>query len=359
MKLRNLSEWRRTMSGTPITQGPFDAFAPYTFLDPRILGTTSYWAFKSEYAQMQPQFLEHTNRMGEKTMFPNPLIKKVMAAQGNNRVPQIVARDDDGRPQWKNLEKLNELVAPATFRVLKSDCLDLPEKIYKTASFELTTQQRTAYRLAKEECRLLYEGEATAFAKLTAVTKLAQITSGYYLHPDAGEEPVRIEGDQPKVDILVDRVKSIVEQGSKVIIWARFHVEIADVAAALKAAKTDGPPIKVVQYHGKIKADDREAAKIAFQDDPSVNVFIGQQQAGGAGITLTAASYVIYYSNDFSLTNRLQSEDRAHRIGQTKNVVYLNIVAEDTIDEQIVGLLAGKKNVADIITGDNISQLID
>lgn len=352
-KLRNLSMWRRTMSGTPISQGPFDAFSQYSFLSPKILGTTSYWAFKAEYAEMEPLMLERTNADGETKNYQNPFIKHVMDRSGNNRVPQLVQRNDDGTKKYRNLDKLARLVEPYTFRVLKTDCLDLPRKIYKAAFFELTPQQQRAYDKAADECRLVYEGEETAFAKLVAVTKLTQITSGYYLHPDAAE-PVRIEGDNPKLALLVQRVRAIVDQGSKVIVWARYHVEIGDICTALSSANgaDDVAKISVVQYHGKVSPADREAAKIAFQDDPSVNVFVGQQQAGGAGITLTAASYVIYYSNDFSLTNRLQSEDRAHRIGQERDVVYLNLLARGTLDEVVVRVLEGKKDVADIITGD-------
>ncbi|GAG78579.1 unnamed protein product, partial [marine sediment metagenome] len=115
-------------------------------------------------------------------------------------------------------------------------------------------------------------------------------------------------------------VKKIIEDGSKVIIWARYRIEIADIADRLK-------DIKTVQYHGGVKKNDRVEAIESFENGDA-SVFIGQQQAGGLGITLVAASYVIYFSNDFSLRNRLQSEDRAHRIGQTKNVVYINLAAK-------------------------------
>jgi len=350
-KLRDLSEWRRTMSGTPITQGPFDAFSQYSFLSPRILGTTSYFAFKAEYAEMMKKELEWTSKDGKKTTYQNPVMKSIMNRTGSKRIPQIVEKDDDGLPKYKNLEKLQKLIEPYTFRVLKADCLDLPEKVYKSAFFQLTREQQKAYDKARDECRLVYENEETPFAKLTAVTKLAQITSGYFLHPEL-DEPVRIPGENPKLNLLVERVRPIIDQGSKVIIWARYHVEIADIVAALEKANAPGEkPIKVVQYHGKVKTDEREAAKIAFQEGDA-NVFVGQQQAGGTGITLTSASYVIYYSNTFSLTDRLQSEDRAHRIGQTKTVVYVNLLAEDTIDVNILNCLTSKKNVADVINGD-------
>jgi SNF2 family DNA or RNA helicase len=103
-----------------------------------------------------------------------------------------------------------------------------------------------------------------------------------------------------------------------------------------------------VQYHGGVGKDDRTAAIESFERG-SAQVFVGNQQAGGTGITLIAASYVIYFSNNFSLRDRLQSEDRAHRIGQTRNVTYINIAAKGTIDESVVKALTAKKDVADTI----------
>ena len=186
----------------------------------------------------------------------------------------------------------------------------------------------------------MYENEETPFVKLVASMKLAQITSGYYLHPDS-EEPVRIEGENPKLDLLEERARKIVGEGNKIIIWARYRIEIADIASRLS-------DLNCVQYHGGVKKNDRTEAIDAFQEGDA-NVFIANQQAGGTGLTLTAANYVAYFSNDFSLRNRLQSEDRAHRIGQKKNVVYLNFVGKDTIDEKVVYALLNKKDVAETI----------
>lgn len=349
LKLKYMTKYRRMMDGTPITQGPFDAFAPYNFLDKNILETESYFAFKAEYAEMIPAEVtrrgyDDNGNIVEKTE-PNPLMKKIMEKSGSTRVPQIVAKGAGGLPKYKNLDKLQRIIAPHTFRVLKKECLDLPEKVYKTAFFELTPQQRALYTKAKEECRLVYENEETPIAKLTAITKLAQITSGFYVHPEH-DEPIEIEGGNPKLELLVERVRAIVAQGSKVIVWARFHPQIRAIAKALQAEE-----IKFSEYHGGVKFDDREQAKIDFQEGDS-SVMIAQQQAGGTGNTWTAAAYTIYFSNTFSLRDRLQSEDRNHRIGQTETVVYLDLVALDTVDEKICVALASKKNVADMINGD-------
>ena len=149
--------------------------------------------------------------------------------------------------------------------------------------------------------------------------------------------------------MLVDRVKKIVESGEKVIVWARYRIEIADIVQALKLAK-----IEAVEYHGGVNKDGRTETIESFENGDA-NVFVGNQQAGGTGITLVAASYVIYFSNNFSLRDRLQSEDRAHRIGQLKNVTYINIAAKGTIDMSVIGSLMNKKDVAEQIVNDGLN----
>lgn len=327
MKLKPLSRWRRIMTGTPVNNAPFDLFSQFTFLDDAILGTSSFYAFKAEYADM----LQHGH----------PVLEAVKQ-RSRGRTPQIVAKGKDGRPSYKNLEKLKGLVDPHSFRVRKADCLDLPDKVYKTIVFDLTAQQRAVYEQARDECRLVLDGDVSVFNKLVAISKLAQVTSGYYLHPMA-DEPVRIEGDNPKLKLLVEAVERSVDRGEKVIVWARFRVEIEDITLAMHKAG-----IPAVEYHGGVSGPDRRDAIEAFERGDAM-VFVGNQQAGGTGITLTAASHTIYFSNNFSLRDRLQSEDRAHRIGQTRNVVYTDIVARGTIDERVIATLVSKGSVADAI----------
>lgn len=327
MKLRIMATWRRIMTGTPINNAPFDAFSQFNFLDSDILKTPSYYAFKAEYAEMLSPDNDLVKHIRERTRF----------------TPQIVARGVGGRPKYRNLDKLSKLIAPHSYRVLKEDCLDLPDKAYKTLVFDMTPQQKIAYRKMKRECRLIFEGDETPFSKLVAMGKLSQITSGYCIHPQL-DEPVRIEGATPKMDMLIDRIKAITNADNKVIVWARYRIEIADIVQRLREAK-----IACVQLHGGIGKAVREEAIDSFQNDEDMRVFVGNQQAGGRGITLVAANYVIYFSNNFSLSDRLQSEDRAHRIGQTHKVTYINIAAKGTIDEIVIDALINKKDVADTI----------
>lgn len=333
MKVRQFAEFVRIMTGTASDGTPYSLFSQFALMDPAILGTTSYTAFKSEYAEMLPP--------------GSPLVNAIVAKHRLRFIPQIERRGADGRPIYKNLDKLKRLIAPYTFRVMKSECLDLPPKIYKSVIFSMTKQQQAIYLKAEKEQRLVYEKNETPFNKLAIATKLSQITSGYYLHPDASE-PVRIEGENPKLAHLIDRVRVMIEEGAKAIIWARYTIEIDDILAALKVAGFS----HAVRYDGQVKKKERIEAVDEFELGKA-NVFVGNQQAGGTGLTLIAASYVNYFSNNYSLRDRLQSEDRPHRIGQKKTVTYLDYAAKGTIDETIITCYQGKKEISDIILNNN------
>jgi SNF2 family DNA or RNA helicase len=337
-KLKPFSKYRRIMTGTMINNSPFDAFTQLSFLDEEILGTNSFYSFKAEYADMLQE--------------NDPLLRSIRTKFSSNGmfygVPQIVAKNKDGTPIYKNLDKLNEIIKKSCYRVTKKECLDLPEKIYKNIFFELTKEQSEIYKQAKEECRLVFESETAIFNKLVAFGKLSQITSGYYSHP-MSNDPIRIQGETPKIDLLIENVLKVLGNNEKIIIWAKYRIEIEDIFVKLKEHR-----IRVVQYHGGVTDDMRRRAICDFEKGDA-QVFLGNPQAAGIGITLVSASHVIYFSNSFSLRNRLQSEDRAHRIGQTKNVTYLNIAAKDTIDEDIIKSLMNKKTISDLIIDGKIN----
>jgi SNF2 family DNA or RNA helicase len=324
IRLGELASVKRIATGTPITNSPVDAFAQFEFLAPGLLGTTSYRAFVAEYAHILPPTHPLMTRIAAKARF----------------APQIVAKDRNGAPMWRNLDKLNGIMSPLMFRVLKSECLDLPEKIYQTQFFELTPAQRALYTRADEEMNLeMADGNIDTFTALTKLGKLRQITSGFVIH----EGVPRLIDDNPRLEALMELIDGLEGQ---FIIWAHYVEEISHISAALAAAN-----INFVEYHGSVGTKAREAAVDSFQKGEAI-AFVGQPQSGGIGLTLTAATTVIYYSNDFSLEQRLQSEDRAHRIGTTEHVVYIDIAAADTIDEQIATALQMKQDVAATILGD-------
>ncbi len=327
MRLRRFANGARIASGTPVTNSPVDVFAQMEFLESGLLGTTSYRAFVAEYADVLPT--------------THPLMQNMVRRNPRAAYAQIVARNPDGSPRWRNLDKLQKLLEPHSFRVLKKDCLDLPEKIYKTITFELNSEQQRAYDKMAEEQRIeLDDRTELPVSELAALIKLQQITSGFVNTPMGIKY---VSEDNPRLKTLMDAIEDV---DGKFIVWARFREELEAISAALGDAG-----ITHVQYHGGIGRDDREAAVDGFQNG-DVRVFVGQPQSGGIGLTLTAAETVFYFSNDFNLETRLQSEDRAHRIGTRRNVVYIDIAAEDTIDEQITRNLQRKKRTAAVVLGD-------
>lgn len=325
--LGKLAKSRRIASGTMLSQGPLDVFSQFEFLAPRgkLLGTSSYRAFVAEFAELLPD--------------NHHLVRHAASKSRGGFAPQLVRTDEaTGQPIYRNLDKLQNLMAPYTFRVLKKDCLDLPDKIYKTVYYELEPGQRKVYDIAAEELR--YErdnGDIDKYTALTKCTKLQQIASGW-IKTDAGLEPV--SKGNPRLALLKEVLEDV---DGQFIVWAVYRHEIEQIAEALAAAG-----ISCVQYHGGVGDSDREAAVDAFQAGEA-RAFLGNAQAGGIGLTLTAASTAIYYSNGFSLEIRLQSEDRCHRIGTKKSVLYIDLAAVDTIDERVAAALQAKANVASAV----------
>lgn len=311
---------RYLLTGTPITQGPLDAFALFEFLKPGLLGHRTFTSFKAEFA----------------------LYVKLQ------NIPVPVLRS------YKNLDRLAALIAPHSTRVLKSECLDLPDKVYRLVELDMGAHQAEVYRRMRDEAVVDVGPDhppLTASVVLTRLLRLQQIASGFLpVFDEYGEEVEVRELDGPKVDACKELVQEALTSQQKVIVWCRFTWEVNTLAKVL------GTVAKVVTYHGATDAEERQANVDAIQTGDA-QVFIGQIQTGGMGITLTAASTVIYYSNTFSLADRLQSEDRAHRIGQTKSVLYIDLVCRGTVDRVLLAAHREKKNLADLVTGDNLKLL--
>lgn len=329
MRLRPHAHCVRILSGTPLTNAPMDVFAQFEFMQSGLLGTTSYRAFVAEYAHL----LDSNSQA-----FRNMVAKNPRAAHA-----QVVAKDELGRPMYRNLDKLKALIQAHSFRVTKEQCLDLPAKVYTQLPFEISPAQRRAYDRLQEDLQVeLADGEVLTVDVLGRLMKLQQVTSGFVMVPGRSE-PEYVTEDNPRLKALVDYVEDI---PGKFIVWARFREELRAVAAALRA---EG--IECVEYHGGVNDADRDAAIDALQTG-TARAFIGNAQSGGIGLTLTAAETVIYYSNDFNYETRKQSEDRAHRIGTKNKVFYVDMVAQDTIDEAIARNLQRKENLAKIVLGD-------
>jgi SNF2 family DNA or RNA helicase len=246
---------------------------------------------------------------------------------------------------YRRLDELNAKLDTFSNRILKEDCLDLPAKVYVRRNVELTPEQAKLYtQMKKLALAKMESGElATTQSVLTQIMRLQQICCGF-LQPDDGEiEPV----PNNRMSELMDVVDEV--QG-KAIIWASYTHDIQQIADALRdrfGAES------VATYYGATPQEERQEIVTRFQDKHGpLRFFVGQPRTGGYGITLTAANTVIYYSNSYDLEIRLQSEDRAHRIGQKNNVTYIDLVSPDTIDEKILQALRDKINLANEVLGD-------
>jgi len=313
MMLAKEAKYRRILTGSPVTKSPMDLYSQCAVLSSNALGFNSYYAFQNRYALVQ---------------------KRKM---GTRAFQEIVG--------YRRLDELNLKLDRFSNRILKEQCLDLPDKMYMRRDVALTDEQKRVYiQMKKLALAKLENGElATTASVLTQIMRLQQICCGF-LQPDDGE----IQSlDNNRLKELLEITDEL--QG-KAIIWASYTHDIQQIADALR--DRFGPEA-VATYYGATAQDERQEIVERFQDKLNpLRFFVGQPRTGGYGITLTAANTVVYYSNSYDLEIRLQSEDRAHRIGQNNKVTYIDLVSPDTIDEKILKALRGKIDLAGKVLGE-------
>ena len=250
---------------------------------------------------------------------------------------------------FQNLSELSDKVKGFSYRVLKEDCLDLPPKNFTKRHIVLSTEQRKIYDQMKKEAMAILNGKVTTtMTVLTQLMRLHQITCGHFTADDGGVQLI----PSNRINELMDILEEI---DGKAIIWANYQMDVNEIIKNVEAKHQKG---SIVDYYGLTPQDKRQDNIRKFQDDPRCRFMVGTPSTGGYGITLTAANTIIYYSNGYDLEKRLQSEDRAHRIGQKKNVTYIDIIAEDTVDEKIVKALREKINIASEVMGEELKEWI-
>jgi len=317
LSLSRETKYRRIMTGSPVTKNPLDLFSQCYFLDPFHLDHDSYYSFRMRYAIMKT-----ANIAGRQIQLVNG---------------------------FKNLGELSDKLKPFSYRVLKEDCLDLPDKIFIKRQIILTKQQRKLYDQMKQEALAILNGkQSTTVNTLTQLMRLHQITCGHFTDDNGQIQAIENNRIKELLSVLED-----IE--GKAIIWAHYQYDIKNIIKEIEAVYGPG---SVVDYYGLTPKDERQDNIKRFQEDPKCRFFVGTPATGGYGITLTAANTVIYYSNGYDLEKRLQSEDRAHRIGQKKPVTYVDINAEDTVDEKIVKALRKKIDIASEVLGEELRSWI-
>ncbi len=316
MKIASAFKYKRLLTGSPVTKSPMDLYSQCEFLRSGLLGYDSFYAFQGRYAVVQ-----------RKTM-------------GSHAFQQIVG--------FRNLDELTFKIDQFSYRVLKQDCLDLPDKIYTVRYVGLTKEQRDMYNSIKQHALvMLDDGElSTAPAVITQMLRLQQILSGH-LKTDDGDT---VYFDSKRMDALKEILE---EHDGKAIIWSRFRYDIQQITKMLNETFGQGC---AASYYGDTSDDERQRAVNDFQNSEHLKFFVGNPSTAGYGLTLTEANLVIYYANDFNLETRAQSEDRAHRIGQKNNVTYVDLISEGTIDERIVKSLQSKIDIGAKVLGEEARE---
>tara|TARA_A100001201_G_scaffold92345_1_gene80456 strand:+ start:7939 stop:9372 length:1434 start_codon:yes stop_codon:yes gene_type:complete len=312
------SKYRRILTGSPVTKSPLDLYKQCEFLDQYLLDHSSYYSFRSRYAVMR-------------------------SANFGGRSVQIVVG-------YKNLGELSQKLEPFSYRCLKEDCLDLPDYTYVKRVIQLTPEQKKLYNQMKMLALAELEGkQMTTQSAMVQLMRLHQITCGHFTADDGSIKPIKNERLSALVDILG-------EVENKAVIWAHYRHDIASIVNTVE--KNFGKE-SYVTYYGDTTNEERQRAIKEIQDPNSpVRFIIGTPQTGGYGITLTGANTMIYYANGYDYEKRIQSEARINRAGQTRKMTYIDIVAEDTVDEKILKALKNKMNIASKITGDELKEWI-
>jgi len=317
LKLSDEAKYRRILTGSPVTKSPLDLYSQCLFLDPWLLGHQSYYTFRARYS----------------------IVKKI---QVNGRHIEVVVG-------YKNLGELSDKIKPFSKRILKEDCLDLPEKTFVKHYVELTKEQQKVYNQMKQEAIAFLDGKMQSSATvMTQLMRLHQITCGHFTADDGTIKDLPCS----RLTELMNVLENI---EGKTIIWSHYTHDVKRIIKEIKKVYGED---SVVDYYGATDTDARSANIKRFQTDDKCRFFVGTTHTGGYGITLTAGSNMVYFSNGYDLEKRQQSEGRIDRIGQTKKMTYIDIMAQDTIDERIVKALRTKVNIANAIMDEDLKDWI-
>ena len=307
IRLSEYCKYKLILNGTPISKNEADLFAQWYILDWRILGYKSYWSFSANH-------LVYDEHIKDKVI------------------------------RCLNVDYLAEKIAPYTYQVKKSECLDLPEKTYDKVYYDLTYEQYNHYdEVANNLMFDLNELEPNTIYRL--FTGLQNVISGFSVDTSGKTLKKSIffsnPLNNPRIKCLL-RILSGINEYEKVIIFCKYTQEINDIINVLTDEYGNESAVK---FNGDLSQKTRQTNIDKFRIDS--RFFVANKTCAGYGLNLQFCSYVIYYNNDWDYATRAQSEDRVHRIGQHKNVNIIDIIASYTLDERIYKCLVRKENLVD------------
>ncbi len=381
------------LTGTPVTNSPFDLWGQFNFLDYGFFNC-DYFMFQHRYGMMIREKREnylgedytcirnmrmweiakyrgivekvrrdhYEDKNGEnllvKALDFDDAVEKVHLTSGvSEKTLRYICLHEDIRHPYKGLEKIKSKIDPYTYTVKKEDCLDLPEKIFQPIYVEMSPEQRRIYKSAKKYMMATYNNDdLTVKNKLSLMLRLQQITGGFFPHdPELGEkqEP-KLIGKKTSKFARIEQDLQEVDCEAKIIIWCKFTSEIRYLRRELNKLY---PEDRTETYYGANTTTQKAEVKKDFMDG-KIRFLIANKQSAGIGLNLQRSTLHYNYSQDFSLERELQAQDRSHRIGQTKHVVYKDTVVRDSIDELIHKALKSKKDLLEFFREKSLRELL-
>ena len=344
-EIARLAYTKRIATGTLIRQNPFSAYGQFELMGDGLLGFASLTSFRSQYAELLPPsngLVRH-------------IAKGIEERTGRKFNPQILARDADGKILYRNLGDLRRRLERFSSILSLADVNGTEPTILQSSRYvQLTPVQRQLYDdLVQYGVAQAPGGQLTADSSLALSTRLAQVVGGFA--PSDDDPNARpLEGENPKLQELLEVAEELCDQ--KLLVWCKFKAELRLVANVLRERYGAS---SVVEYHGDVVDRDRRAAKQAFREDPGVRFFIGQQKAAGTGLDglQAVADYMVFYSNDYPYVEREQAVARLARTGGRNTCNVIDLMAENTIDQDIVRCMQNAQDVTDAVLRNSFKRV--
>lgn len=386
--LRKLSAYMRLLNGTPTTQAPTEIYAQMKLLDDMYWirhGIGSFTAFKSRFcvfkkiviggeddreanelkkarkhepivphdadpdgvAAYEQLDLDGILSEAERAALALPTARASKPAATPAAAPATTGRTIEVVVGYRELDKLHDMIQPLSTRLTKEQAgLNLPPKLYQRLVFDLAPEQRRVYEQLRKEYMVELDNGVliTAAIAMVRILRLQQVACGYLPNPENPDaEPILVpKGQNPRLAAFMDWLEDIGSQ--QAIVWCRFTHDVDLITREL------GPP-RCVRFDGLVNEKEKAQALDLFRSGKR-QICVAKAASMGMGLTLVNSSISFYYSNTFSLLERLQSEDRQHRPGQHNPVTYVDLVADGTVDLKILRSLRENNEIASRVVGD-------
>lgn len=376
---------RVILTGTPTAKSPFDLWSMMEFLKTDYFNC-NFFIFQHRYGILMKGVnmasgAKYNSLIDEKgyAVISNT-IKRMKEQRGGILMPddyETIAtmrgtseknvRFIEQHPEFtkfKRLDELRDYMKNDVYTIKKQDCLDLPPKVYEHIYVDMTEEQKRVYKNLKQELMAQYEGkEVTVANKVALTTRLMQVVGGFFPYMETEQhfdgkvwyekqvgKGLLIGKENSKLEALRADLDEVDFDVTKVIVWAHFVAELKYIYDELKDT------YKCCLYYGGTIDKERKQIIEDFKAN-KYDIFIGNAATAGFGLNLQNATLQYYFSNTFNTEDRLQAEDRSHRIGVKSTCVYKDIIVKGTIDERIYANISTGRDLNDYFKSISLEDL--